>query len=164
MVKPRKKRPHGNRRARQEALAELEAEQSSPPPRVDPVEALQDILDWKRRDMLAAQKRVEQLGEYDLWRDTMVGRIPNEWIRIRDQYMGECFNMANSMVKNGIADRAVRVQETQAALMVVMVKRAAERAGLDASQVRALGEALRDEVEDRRAGRTDDVEAKAIER
>jgi hypothetical protein len=163
MVKPRKGRK-ANQRDRREAEQALETQRSGPPTRTDPVETLQEILDWKKRDLLAAQARVEQLAEGDLWRDTMVGRIPNEWIRLRDEYLTTCFHVAQSMVKNGIADRAVRVQETQAALMVVMVKRAAERAGLDASQVRALGEALRDEVEDRRAGRTDDVEAKAIER
>jgi hypothetical protein len=44
----------------------------------------------------------------------------------------------------GVAERAVRVQEAQLALVAARVAKAAEMAGLPVAQRRALGRALRD--------------------
>lgn len=85
---------------------------------VDPVTALQEVLDGAVADLRASQARVNDLEESVLWRDTMVGKIPNEWIRIRNDLRNEVERIANNMVRNGIADRAVQVSEAMAAMLV----------------------------------------------
>lgn len=119
---------------------------------MDPVQALQEVLDGSVRELREAQHRVNLLEEHELWRETMIGRIPNEWIRLRDDYRSAVERIANACVRNGLAERAVAVSEARAVLMVQMVLRAAERAGLDRAQIRELGAAIREETAAIRSG------------
>jgi hypothetical protein len=109
----------------------------------DPVEALQEVLDGLVADLRFTQKQVDRLPEDQLWRDTMVGRIPNEWIRLRDDYRQGVAALAGSMIARGIAEKAVNVKAAQAALMATMVKEALRRAGLPQSAIARVGDELR---------------------
>lgn len=109
-------------------------------------EALQEVLDGLVQDLRFTQKMCDALDDSPsrpLWRDTMVGRLPNEWIRLRDHYREQVGHLALSIEAKGLAERSVRVQEAQAVMMAQMIREAAERAGLDASQINRLGDELR---------------------
>jgi hypothetical protein len=73
----------------------------------------------------------------------MVGRIPNEWVRLRDDYRQEVAALAGSMVARGIAEKAVNVRAAQAALMATMVKEALSRAGAPQALIQQVGVELR---------------------
>jgi hypothetical protein len=70
-------------------------------------------------------------------------RMPNEWIRLRDDYRRELQLMAGSMIARGIAEKAVNVRAAQTALMATMVKEAMVRAGLPQAAVSRVGDELR---------------------
>lgn len=110
-------------------------------------EALQETLDGMVQDLRFTQRQCDALemgeGEGKYWRDTMVGKIPNEWIRLRNDLRQQVAHLSLSLEAKGIAERGVRVKEAQAVLMAGMVRTAAERAGLTPQQVAALGTELR---------------------
>lgn len=109
----------------------------------DHVSWLQTILNQRLGELQVVQANVETLQPDEMWRDTMSGRMPNEWIRLRDQYRGELEQMLFKLVSAGLADRAVKVREAQAVLLAQQVRAAAERAGLSGAQIQALGRELR---------------------
>lgn len=74
----------------------------------------------------------------------MVGRIPNEWVRLRNEYRLQLENLLDKCIKNGIAERSVQIEGAKTVLMAGMVREAARRAGLSSAQVKALGGALRE--------------------
>ncbi|WP_445151142.1 hypothetical protein [Baekduia sp. Peel2402] len=130
------------------ARMEVERGRSATRLHSDPVEVLQEILDGAVADLRYAQSKVDALPDDEAFRDTAQGVVPNEWIRLRDRYRDELERMTNNMVRAGIADRAVRVSEAKAALMVAAIKDAALDIGLPGDQVRALGEALRRRIQE----------------
>jgi hypothetical protein len=151
--KPKNPQPHARRRKRREAVEVAAWEvRSAPEVRAEPIPSLQEALDGMVASLRVTQRHVDELHESELWRDGLMGRIPNEWIRLRDEYRDRVANLANALVRNGIADRAVQVQEARAALMVQMVVEAAERAGLSRTQVKALGSELRGLVAEKAGG------------
>lgn len=131
------------RRKLREARAVTTTRRSATRIDANPVDVIQETLDGLVQDLRFTQKMVDQLPEADLWRDTMVGRIPNEWIRLRDDYRQGAAALAGSMVARGIAEKAVNVRAAQAALMATMVKEAMRRAGLPQEAIRSVGEELR---------------------
>jgi hypothetical protein len=136
--KPRMKRRRG------EAVQEIADQRTTPFLRVDPLEALQEALDVLVADFRYCQSKVDQLPEDQLWRSTIEsGKIPHEWIQLRDRYRRDIEHVSIQIARAGIADRAVKVQETQLLLVAQRVAAAAERAGLSAAQRRALGRELR---------------------
>lgn len=106
-------------------------------------EALQEVLDGLVQDLRFTQKMCDGIPHDKFWRDTMVGRIPNEWVRLRDHYREQVGHLALSIEAKGLAERSVRVKEAQAVMMAQMIREAAERAGLEPAQVNRLGDELR---------------------
>lgn len=141
-----------NRKRLREARTTTTARRSAARLDANPVDVIQETLDGLVADLRFTQKMVDQLPETDLWRDTMVGRIPNEWIRLRDEYRQEASALAGSMITRGIAERAVNVRAAQAALMATMVKEAMRRAGLPQEAIRSVGDELRQLAEEAAAG------------
>lgn len=72
--------------------------------------------------------------------------IPNKWYRVEREARQDIENLAGMMMRLGIAERHVRIQEAQAALFVSQVREAAIEAGISPDSVRLLGEALRRRV------------------
>jgi hypothetical protein len=135
-----------------EARATTAARRSADRLDANPVDVIQETLDGLVQDLRFTQRMVDTLPESELWRDTMVGRIPNEWVRLRDDYRQQAAHLAGSMVARGIAEKAVNVRAAQAALMATMVKEAMRRAGLPQESIRAVGEELRGLAEEAAAG------------
>lgn len=143
---------NANRKRLREARATVETRRSAQRLDASPVDVIQETLDGLVLDLRLAQRMVDSLEEPELWRDTMVGRIPNEWIRLRDDYRAQAAALAGSMVARGIAEKAVNVRAAQAALMATMVKEAMRRAGLPQEAIRSVGEELRQLAEEAGAG------------
>jgi hypothetical protein len=112
------------------------------------IQASPEVLDGLTADLRLTQKMVDTLPESQLWRDTMVGRLPNEWIRLRDEYRDRTAALAGSMVARGIAEKAVNVSAARAALMATMVKEAMRRAGAPPELIQATGDHLRQLAEE----------------
>lgn len=155
---PRKQRKtkgggHPNRRRLKEARTDVERRRSATRLDVMPIDAIQEVLDSLTADLRLSQKMVDGLKEEDLWRDTMVGKLPNEWIRLRDEYRDKLATLAGSMIARGIAEKAVNVRAAQAALMATMVKEALVRAGADPTMVQRVGVELRQLAQESQEGR-----------
>ena len=134
------------------ARQEVERNRSASELGSDPVAILQEVLDGAVADLRYAQTRVDELPEDQLFRDSVIeGRVPSEWVNLRDKYRAELERMCNSMVRAGIADRAVQIREAEAVLMIGAIQQAALDIGLDGEQVRELGAALRQRFQDSRA-------------
>lgn len=132
-----------NRKMLAEARAVTVTRRSAPRIEANPVDVLQETLDGMVSDLRFTQKMVDSLPEDQIWRDTMMGRIPNEWIRLRDEYRDRTAALSGSMITRGIAEKAVNVRAAQAALMATMVREAMTRAGVPPELVTKTGEALR---------------------
>jgi hypothetical protein len=144
---------HKQRRALAEARTATAQRRSASRLDANPVDVIQETLDGLVQDLRFAQKMVDALPEGDLWRETLMsGRIPNEWIRLRDDYRERAAALAGSMIARGIADKAVNVRAAQAALMATMVKEAMRRAGLPQEAIAAVGSELRQLAEEAQAG------------
>ena len=91
------------------ALREVEQHRRSVSVDVEsnPIAALQEVLDGWVADLRFAQSKVNELPEDEVFVDTMVGKMPNHWIKLRDEYRQKLEYCANNMVRNGIFDRAV---------------------------------------------------------
>lgn len=153
---------HKNRRMLAEARAVTATRRSAARIDANPVDVLQEVLDGLTQDLRFAQKMVDGLTEEELWRITYqrdldgtlveTGRIPNEWIRLRDDYSERIAALAGSMIARGIAEKAVNVRAAQAALMATMVKEALKRAGLSQDQIARVGGELRQLAEEAQVG------------
>ncbi len=78
--------------------------------------------------------------------------IPNRWYLAEREAREDVTKIAGLMTQLGIAERAVRVQEAQAAMLAAAVRDAAIEAGFSGEDVRRLGEALRHRAESAVAG------------
>lgn len=110
----------------------------------NPAEVLQEALDTLVAEARFAQSKVDALSVDSMFVDSMVGKIPHHWIKARDYYLQRVENCAKDMVRLGLAERAVQVQEAQAVLVAQAVRQAMEAEGMDADQIRAVGARLRE--------------------
>lgn len=144
---------HKKRRALAEARASTVNRRSAARLDANAIDSLQEVLDGLVADLRFTQKMVDKLPESDMWRVTYqrdldgtlveTNRIPNEWIRLRDDYRQQVEALSGSMVARGIAEKAVNIKAAQAALMATMVSEAMRRAGVPADQIKATGDQLR---------------------
>jgi hypothetical protein len=141
----RKKGGGGQPRTRLLTAAEAETatQRSTAPLNIDPADAMAEALDAKVQSLRYAQKQVDAIPLAEMWRDTMVGKVEHEWIKLRNRYLNEVFAMGAKLASLGIDERHVMIQEAKAVMMVSMVKQAAERSGLTQKQVAALGRELK---------------------
>src|SRR5205085_10138403 len=90
------------RRLRGEAVAEVAGQRQAPTVRASHLEVLQETLDQMVADYRYCQKKVNDLPEADIWRETMLGgKIPNEWIRLRDEYGRNLQHVAIKLTQAG---------------------------------------------------------------
>lgn len=87
----------------------------------DPVEALQEVLEGALAQLRVARERSGKLTEQELWRDTMVGKIPNEWIRLEADLRQEVAHLAGRMIGLDIAGRNAAAAEAIAEVMVPLL-------------------------------------------
>lgn len=90
--------------------------------RIDPVQAIQATLDRSYAQLVVAATEADNLPADELWRDTMVGRIPNEWIRLEGELRKEVQNIAGKMLQLDIDDRKAHAAELIAAAMAPVLE------------------------------------------
>lgn len=90
--------------------------------RIDPVDAIQGVLDRAYAQLVVASTEVDNLEASELWRDTMVGRVPNEWIRLETELRREVGNVARSMLQLDIDDRKAHAAELIAAAIAPVLE------------------------------------------
>lgn len=89
---------------------------------IDPADAFQYVLDRAFHMLQNASEGVSDLKADEIWRDTMVGRIPNEWIRLETDLRQEVFALSSKMISLGIDDRKARASEIMAAVLAPVLK------------------------------------------
>lgn len=77
--------------------------------------------------------------------------VPNRWYVSEREARQDVEKLAALMTSLGIAERQVRVQEAQSALIVARIRDVAIKVGLSPDQVRLLGEGLRDSLSEAHA-------------
>lgn len=117
----RKKRRNEQRKLLREARAitGMTAEDLG---RIDPVEAIQRVLDRSYAQLVVAATEVDNLESDEIWRSTMVGLVPNEWIRLEKELRNEVGNTANRMLQLDIDDRKAHAAEVIAAVMAPVLE------------------------------------------
>lgn len=88
---------------------------------VDPVHALEATLSRAYAEMTVASDEVDNLKSDEQWRDTMVGKLPNEWIRLEHELRKEVRIIAGKMMDLNIEDRKTRASELMAAAIAPVI-------------------------------------------
>lgn len=101
------------RKARNLALVRGEVEEE-----IDPSYAMQFCLDRSVHMLRNAMEGVSDLKPDEVWRDTMVGRIPNEWIRLEEDLRKEVTALAARMIDLDLEGRRVALSEAMATILV----------------------------------------------
>lgn len=133
-----------NRRLVHAARREVELRRTVDERGHNPAEVLQEALDSLVAELRFAQSEVDALSVSGLFVDGMIGLVPHHWVKARDFYLQRVENCAKDMVRLGLAERTVRVQEAQAVLVAQAVRKAMEAEGLSVEQVRGVGARLRE--------------------
>lgn len=94
----------------------------TPEENIDPGNAMQFILDRATHMLTQAVLGVENLEPDEVWVDTMVGRIPNEWIRLEEDLRKEVWMIAGKMITLNIDDRKARAAEIMASILAPVLK------------------------------------------
>lgn len=112
---------------------------------------LQEVLDRAVSGMRYAASETDKLTPEEFWVSKIdaQGNVlvePNKWYQLEVQCRAEVERLAGLMSQLGIAERAVRVEEARATLVVAAIRDAARDAGLSQKQMRALGAGLRERL------------------
>lgn len=109
-------------------------------------DVLQEVLDVRISEFRYCQHKVNLLTENELFRSTVAGPYPNEWIALRDKYASALERMAKDLVSAGLAERQTRIEEQQTAAVGAALKAACERIGMSNDMQRELAGAVREEL------------------
>jgi hypothetical protein len=105
-------RPHRGQRRLLKDVLRATAANAEDQGTIDPVYALQVVLDRTYSWLTYAADRVERLDEKKLWRNTTgVGRIPHEWIRLERDLRAELAYLSARMLDLDIEDRKAQAAE-----------------------------------------------------
>lgn len=109
---------------------------------MDPADAIQQVLDNIIDRYEYATQKVYELDESEYWRETMGGSVPHEWIREQERLALQVVHIASKAAHIGLAERRVRVAESQAALFAQVVDRALLSMGLGPDERRKAHELI----------------------
>jgi hypothetical protein len=120
---------------------------------ISTADALQECLDRAVALFRTAAAEVDRIPIDDLFITEISSNgstrtVPSPWLVMEDAARKEIESLASSMTGLGIAERKVRIEEAQAQLLVASIRDAAISVGIPHDQVRALGAALRQRVEE----------------
>jgi hypothetical protein len=117
------------RKVRNEALTRGESE-----PDIQPDDALQYVLDRAVHMLKNAIKGVESLKADEVWRDTQMGRIPNEWIRLEEDLRKEVSDHAGRMIALDIEGRCANAAEALSMVLAPVLDHILSDLGLTKAQ------------------------------
>jgi hypothetical protein len=122
---PKRRRKEDTKR-RGAAVAEVADKRAGLRLRAEPEHVLQEALDVLVGDFRYCQSKVEALDEKEFWRQTLEsGKIPNEWIRLRDQYRSEIEHVSLKIMGAGVAERAASYQGCPRRRVYLRIRRTA---------------------------------------
>ena len=133
------------RRSQRKALREARAialTTGTPEENIDPGNAMQFILDRATHMLTQAIIGVEDLNPDEVWVDTMVGKIPNEWIRLEEDLRKEVWGIAGKMITLNIDDRKARAAEIMASILAPVLKGILDDLKLNATQQKRAPEVI----------------------
>ena len=131
-----------SKRRQMAALADLK-EFATPVPGTTPEQLFETLLDQINGQLQQVNVAVANVPNDEMWRDTIAGRVPNEWILLQRDLMDRAFRFAHSALGINLRRRQVEVEEAQAAMVAFLVKTALEEAGLPKTQQQAVMRAVR---------------------
>jgi hypothetical protein len=142
----RKKRRNENRKLLREVnrVAAMEAVVERD---VDPADALQDVLDAAVARLHVAMAHANELDEDEVFRDTMMGKIPNEWLRLEKDLRSEVAVLAGRMIGLNIAGRQANAAEALATAIAPVLSGVFDGLGLTAAQKRKAPELVREHLQ-----------------
>ena len=111
-------------------------------------EALQLVLDRAMGSLYVAATFADDVPVDEFWvrywdAQGNVRVEPNKWYKLEAALRDEVHQVAADMMRLGIAERMVEVEERKAAWVLAAIRAAAADAGLDNEQVRRLGDGIR---------------------
>ena len=111
-------------------------------------QALQLVLDRAMGSLYVAATFADDVPVEDFWvkywdAQGNVRVEPNKWYKLEAALRDEVHGIAADMMRLGIAERMVEVEERKAAWVLAAIRAAAADAGLDNEQVRRLGDGIR---------------------
>jgi homospermidine synthase len=121
-----------------EAMEEVGDLVAVPSRGIDPAIAIQDVLDSLVALYRYATAKVAFLAEDEYFVDTIAGAVPSKWIREQERLGMQIVHVAAKAAGMGLAERAVRIQEAQAAMFAVVLEEALKQQKLDFDQRRAI--------------------------
>lgn len=116
-----KQRRNENRKALRKAR-DLALIRGEPEPGIQPSNAMQYVLDRAVHMLRNAEAGVEKLEPDEVWRDTQVGKIPNEWIRLEADLRQEVAQQAGRMIALDIEGRRANAAEAMALALAPVFK------------------------------------------
>ena len=132
------------------ALADLK-KYATPVPGTTPEMLFENLLDQINGQLHQVNTAVSEIPADEMWRDTIAGRQPNEWIVLQKDLMDRAFRFAHSALGMNLKRRQVEVEEAQAAMVAFMLKEALVRAGLPARQQKDIMAAVREVAQEQAA-------------
>jgi hypothetical protein len=111
-------------------------------------QALQLVLDRAMGSLYVAATFADDVPVDEFWvrywdAQGNVRVEPNKWYKLEAALREEVHHIAADMMRLGIAERLVEVEERKSAWVLAAIRAAASDAGLDNDQVRKLGEGIR---------------------
>jgi hypothetical protein len=118
----------------------------------DPTEAVQMVLDRAVAIHQYAAVKAEGLTQEQFWRETMMGRIPHEWVRFEADMRREVLNVAGRMLQLDIAGRQANAAEVLASTLAPVLEGIFSELKLTPEQREQAPALLRRELEALEAG------------
>lgn len=109
---------------------------------IAPEDAMQYTLDVATSMLKHAVEARATLRPDELWRDTMVGRIPNEWIRLEQDLRKEVYQIAGRMLQLDIDGRRANAAEAVAMLIAPVMDHIFKELHLTSKQKKAAPQAV----------------------
>ena len=132
------------------ALADLK-KFATPVPGTTPEMLFENLLDQVNGQLSQVNTAVSNIPAEEMWRDTIAGRQPNEWILLQRDLMDRAFRFAHSALGMNLKRRQVEVEEAQAAMVAFLLREALTRANLPKRQMDAVMVAVREVAQEQAA-------------
>lgn len=86
---------------------------------VQPVEAFMEVLESALSMMRYARAQANQVPPENMWRDTIAGKIPNEWVKLERNMREEVAHLSAQAMKHGLEERQTAVAERMAEALAI---------------------------------------------
>jgi hypothetical protein len=114
--------------------------------KVEPVEVLLEVLGRATARFRAAAEQVDKLAEKDLWKKSIAGQIPHEWVRYEDDRRVELGYLTSRMISLEISAKDAQSRERLAEAYAIVIEGIVEGLELSAEQREMLPGVIRERL------------------